>query len=362
MSSIERLKKTFLELIAINEVYPHEEEIIRYVTRRLDAAKIPWQLDQFKNIIAKRAGEGEPTMISTHLDIPEPAPNVKYFIDGTRISADGTNILGADPKTGLAVILELLDEIQAENKAYRPIEIVLTRGEERGLLGAAALDYSLVQSKMGLVLDEDGPVTQVVTQAPTFVRIMIDIIGKIVHPREPEKGVNALQVACEALHQIPCGYSTKGVTWNIGIFKSGTAVNSVPGRAELIGEMRSYDTQLVLSEAARVQQVFEDTAKKYGGQCHFQSTFEFEGYKLERKHSLFERLEETFKRMHLTPNYFSTYGGSDANVFNTKGIRCVPLGSGYYHAHEYTESASLKDMDTIKTFLKNFFVVEDRVV
>lgn len=355
MSSLERLKKTFFELIAINEVYPHEKEIITYVTRRLDAANIPWQQDQFGNIIAKRAGKGEPIMLSTHLDIPEPAPNVRYVVKGDVIQADGTNILGADPKTGLAVILELLDDLKSGGTgAYRPIEVVLTRGEEKGLLGASAFDTSLVTAKTGLVLDEDGPVTQVVTQAPTFVRIMINILGKIVHPREPENGVNALQVACDALSQAPCGYSTKGVMWNIGIFKSGTAANSVPGKAELVGEMRSYDTKLVLSEATRIQKIFASVARKYGAQCDFQSTLEFEGYQLSREHPLFERLEATFKHMNLRPNYFATYGGSDANVFNKKGIRCVPIGSGYYRAHEYTEAASVTDMDTIKTFLKHF--------
>lgn len=358
MNIKERIRATFLDLIAIDGIYPQEDAVIAYVEKRLREAGVAFEKDAFGNIIAKIPGAGEPIMLSTHLDIPEPAPKVRFVEKGDRIVSDGSGILGADPKTGLAILIEFLIKMAREDHAtHAPIEAVLTRGEETGLLGARNLDYSKVSAKFGLVLDEDGPVTQVVVQAPAYVRFDAVCLGKIVHPREPEKGINALQVFTKALHEIPWGYSSKGVTWNIGQFEAGTARNSVPGRASLKAELRSFNTAQAVSEGERIEQALTKSVMASGAQCQIEKEVEFEGYHLERGHSLFERLERTFKAMGIAPHYFATYGGSDANIFNAHGIMGVPIGSGYYNAHEYTEVADLGDMVQIFEFLKRFVSV-----
>ncbi len=355
MISKSQLRQTFIDLMKINEIYPNEKEVIEYTTRRLAEKNVAFELDSFRNIIAKIPGTGEPIMLSTHLDIPEPAPQINFLEDGDVISSDGKSILGADPKTGLAILIEFLIEMNTrDHSTHAPIEALLTRGEETGLHGAIEADYTKLSAKIGLVLDEDGPVTQVVTRAPAFIKIDAEFVGKIVHPREPELGINALQMACEALMSLPWGYSTKGVTWNVGMFEAGTARNSVPGSAKLKAELRSFDTALVVSEGDRIVKLFEETAKKYKAKCIIDKTLEFEGYNLEKNHPLFERLEKIFGEMNLKPNYFETFGGSDANIFNTKAIRSVPIGSGYYNAHQYTEKANLKDMEEICLFLEKF--------
>lgn len=349
-----RLKKTLIDLFAFNEVYPDEKEIIKYVCARLDKASVNYQLDSFNNIIAKIPGTGEPIMLCTHLDIPEPAPKLAFIKKGDILASDGAGILGVDPKTGVAILLELIDDLVISKKSICPLEIVFTRGEEVGLLGAKNLDFSLIKSQIGLVLDEDGPVTQVVTQAPSFVKIDAKILGKAAHPREPKDGINALQAVAEAIASVPLGFSTPGVTWNIGMLSSGTARNTIPGSAEIIAEMRSYDTDLVVSEGNRVKKIFQNSCDRLGAKCDFSHSLELEGYKLQTDHTLFNKLEDSFAMMGLTPNYFATFGGSDANIFNTKGITCVPIGSGYYNAHQYSEYADLEDMVNITKFLRIF--------
>lgn len=350
-----RLRQTLIDLMQMDGIYPYEQRVIEYVNTRFTQANIPVLTDGFGNLIVKIPGTGEPILLSTHLDIPEPAPQVKFIEQGSRLTSDGSGILGVDPKTGLAILIEYaLDLWKQEMKTHRPVEIVLTRGEETGLLGALNLDYRLITSTMGVVLDEDGPVTQVVTQAPAYVRVDVTVLGKIVHPREPENGINALQVVTEALQQIPWGYSRDGVTWNVGKFQAGTARNSVPGSATFSGELRSYNTQHAVEEGERIEQVFRQTAKKYGANLTFERELEFEGYQLTQDHQLFKQLEVVFGAMKLKPNYFATFGGSDANVFNAHGIRSVPIGSGYYNAHQYTEAADTADMAQIYEFLLRF--------
>lgn len=358
MTLRERITQTFLELIAIDGIYPYEEQVITYVESRLTKAGLAWQEDAFRNIIIKIPGRGDAVLLSTHLDIPEPLPVPHYTVQGDIICSDGSGILGADPKTGLAVLIEFAIDCGArDHETHLPVEIVFTRGEETGLLGARALDYEKISARIGLVLDEDGPVTQVVTQAPSFVKIDARFEGKIVHPREPEKGVNALHAACQALMSLPWGYSTPGVTWNVGMFKAGTARNSVPGSCEFAAELRSYDAAKVRAESDRVAHACNHAAESIGARCHIDTQYEFDGYILERSHPLFARLEKTFAAMSIVPNFFSTFGGSDANIFNAHGIHAVPIGSGYYNAHEYTEAANIADMLQIHDFLSRFIAV-----
>jgi tripeptide aminopeptidase len=355
MSLKKQLATTFLGLISIDGVYPDEERVTQYVEKRFRDSGVSFQRDAFNNLVVKIPGQGKPVLFSTHLDIPEPLPEAKYVTEGDVIRSDGSGILGADPKSGLAILVEFACEQAGKpSDTRRPVEMLLTRGEEAGLFGARNADYSLLSAKEGLVLDEDGPVTQVIVQAPCYIRFDARFEGKIVHPREPENGINALQISAAAMVAAPAGYSTPGVTWNIGVFSAGTARNSVPGSVSLKAELRSFDTKLALSEAERISQTFCQTAEGSGGTCTIDHELEFNGYALDKKDPLFVQLDKTFKTMKLRPNYFQTFGGSDANIFNAHGIRCVPIGSGYYNAHQYTEYVNVAEMAEIYKFLQYF--------
>ena len=89
-----QLKKTFLDLVHINEIYPNEKEIITYTQNRLTEANVNHEQDGFRNIIAKIPGNGKAILLSTHLDIPESLPNPDYTIDGDVIRSNGTGSVG----------------------------------------------------------------------------------------------------------------------------------------------------------------------------------------------------------------------------------------------------------------------------
>lgn len=348
------LKKTFLELVAIDSYHPYEDEISAYIEKYFDDGDISWKKDAFGNIFAYIPGEGEPVLLSTHIDIPEPAPHVNPIIEGDIIRSDGTSILGADPKTGLAVILELARDLVKNDAIHVPVELLLTRGEEKGLLGAIHADYSLLTAKIGFVLDEDGPVNQITVKAPGYVRFDAAFTGKVVHTREPEKGINALQVFCHAMRDLPWGNSCEGVTWNIGQLNAGTARNSVPGHAAVHAELRSFDMQKLLEESQRIEDQFCTVALEYGATCEVKKDLLFKSYQHDMSHPFFARIQDIYEKMGLTPQYHETYGGSDVNVFVAKGIMALTLGSAYYNAHEYTEYADLSEMVRIYDFLEMF--------
>ncbi len=349
-----KLQRTFLDLIHIDEIYEQENKVIKYCEEFLKKIGIRLQRDSFENLIAYLDGEGEPIMLNTHLDIPENVPNLDYKIDGDIISATGKSILGADPKSGLAVLLELASYIKEYNIKTNPIEFVFTRGEEAGLHGAINLDYSLLKSKIGLVIDEDGPCTNVVIQAPSFYRLNVTVKGKTVHSRDYKDGINAIEIISHIIANLKQGEPEPGVSFNIGVLSGGTAVNSVPGEANFKAEMRSFSTQKMLATARKIESKIQKIGRSMRGKINISSKLEFEGYKLEKKHRLFNRLHATYKKMNLKENYYHTFGGSDANVINAHGICCVPVGSAYYLAHQYTEYVNLGDMEELLIFLSEF--------
>ncbi|MBI2600746.1 M20/M25/M40 family metallo-hydrolase [Candidatus Daviesbacteria bacterium] len=349
-----KLQKVFLDLIKIDEIYDQEDQVIKYVQGYLDTLGIPNILDNFRNVIAFYPGTGEPILLNTHLDIPESVPNLDFTIKGNIIRSNGKSILGADPKSGLAVLLLLASHLKNNQVKTRPIEFVFTRGEETGLHGAINLDYSKIKSKVGLILDEDGPYTNVVIQAPGYYRIDVEFVGTTVHPRDWYEGANALAAACKSIANIKQGEIISGVTCNVGTLSGGTARNSVAGKAKCQIELRSFDNKKLISQGRKVENILKSKSLEFKVKAIIDSKLEFESYKLPSDHNLFNKLEQTYQKMHTKPNYYKTYGGSDANIFNTKKIVAVPIGSGYYLAHQYTEYVNLKDMEELVKFLTEF--------
>ncbi|MEJ7440410.1 M20/M25/M40 family metallo-hydrolase, partial [Staphylococcus hominis] len=69
------------------------------------------------------------------------------------IYSDGTTILGSDDKAGLAAIIEAITTINEQHLSHGQIQFVITVGEESGLLGAQALDTSLLDADFGYAID-----------------------------------------------------------------------------------------------------------------------------------------------------------------------------------------------------------------
>lgn len=354
--SQEQLRATFRELIEINSFYPEDFPVQRYVASRLQHKNITYIEDDFGNIIASLAGNPtkQPIMLNTHIDIPEDTPVVAYQETPQGIEGTGETILGADPKTGLAVLIELALALADEDpKNYAPIDFVFTRGEEQGLIGASALDLTKVRAREGLVIDEDGPASVLVTKAPGMIKFEGTFVGTTAHSREPWLGINALQMAVDALARAPLGYTndSQQVTWNLGVLHAGAAINSVPGSATFLAEMRSFDGHLLQTEAQRIYDIFAAIATQAGGVLEASLETLYEPYERRSNDPLLAKVTGVLETFHLTPSHLETYGASDANILNARGVTCMAIGSGYYNAHQYIECADLGDMHTLTKIL-----------
>src|SRR5699024_949554 len=122
-----------------------------------------------------------PIYFTSHMDTVFPGKGVKPIVEENLIKSDGTTILGADDKAGLATMIEAIRCLKEQNLPHGQIQFVITVGEESGLVGAKALDPALIEAKFGYALDSDGPVGDIVVAAPTQMKLLAKVKGKTAH-------------------------------------------------------------------------------------------------------------------------------------------------------------------------------------
>src|SRR5699024_8948127 len=142
----------------------------------------------------------DPIYFTSHMDTVVPGKGVKPSIKDGYITTDGTTILGADDKAGLAAILEAIRVIQEQKIDHGDIQFVITVGEESGLVGAKALDSSLLNASYGYAIDSNGKVGDIVVAAPTQAKIFAKINRKTAHAVvDQEERVSAITLAAKAI-------------------------------------------------------------------------------------------------------------------------------------------------------------------
>jgi len=120
-----------------------------------------------------------PTMLfCAHMDTVPVAGEVRPCVDGDVVRSDGTTILGADDKCGVAVLIESLARLRETHTPHAPLEALFTVGEETGLDGAKAFDASRLRSRIGYALDHSDP-SSVVCGSPAKAKLRFLFCGSL---------------------------------------------------------------------------------------------------------------------------------------------------------------------------------------
>lgn len=342
MINEQRLVQTFLELVQIDSPSGDEQQIAERVAEKLRALGAQVKIDALHNVIAHVPGRGvkqdaKPLFLNAHTDNVAPARGIKPIVAGGQIASDGTTVLGADDLAGVAAILEAVASLAENNKKHVPLEIAITTQEELGLVGAKGLDLADFHAKEGIVLDAGGPVGAIVLASPTQNLIEISIKGKAAHSARPEGSINALKIAAEAIAKTKLGKLDRDSTSNFGIVRAGTARNIVPDKAEIVGEVRSRNTRKLDAHTRAMKRVFEKVVRGTGAKMDFRVTRAYNRYEFKKGDRLVQRVAKALKQLGRTPRFEMTMGGSDANIWNAKGIKTVVVSVGYEQIHTTNE-------------------------
>ncbi|MEI5908195.1 tripeptidase T [Bacillus spongiae] len=357
MINQDRIVNEFLELVQIDSETRYEGHISKVLKEKFESLGVLVVEDDTMEITGHGAGnlictlpatkDGVDTIYFTsHMDTVVPAKSVKPILkeDGY-IYSDGTTILGADDKAGLAVMLEAVRVLKEQNIAHGKIEFIITVGEESGLVGAKALDPSYVTAKYGFALDSDGKVGNIIVAAPTQAKVKAVIYGKTAHAGvAPEKGVSAITIASKAISRMPLGRIDEETTANIGRFAGGQATNIVCDQVDILAEARSLIPGKMEAQVEKMKEAFHSAAAEMGGSASVEVDIMYPGFKFADGDEVVEVAKKAAEKIGRPSSLQTSGGGSDANVIAGFGIPTVNLAVGYEEIHTTNERMPVQEL------------------
>ncbi len=366
---VQRLKETFIHLASLESPSREEGELAAYL-RGLFSEELGAEVFQDStqdqtgsevgNLIVRMPGErdADPLFFNAHMDTVEPARGVRVLFENGIFRSDGTTVLGADDKAAIAILIEVSRVLRQAGIPHGPIEYVFTVCEEVGLLGAKAFDPSLIKARAGYALDTVDP-DVLINQAPAATRFKVKVLGRAAHAGlNPEQGINAIRLAAEAICRVPLGRLDEDTTANIGVIRGGKATNIVPEEVEVDGEVRSHREERLQEVQDEILAAFhqvvrehrpspDEMAKGVGQVLPLVHTEVFNDYPrmiVPAEHPVVVTALQAGKALGRGLRVEKSGGGSDANVFNGKGLATVIMGIGMQKVHTTEEFIRLDDM------------------
>ena len=355
-----RLTQRFVKLTEIDAPSYREREMADYLKKQLEELGFSVEEDDAwkvydgncGNLYAHRPGKGNPILLGMHMDTVEPSKGKKAVVhpDG-RITSDGTTVLGADDMSGVAAVLEALYHLKEEKRQTRDLEILFSIGEEKHVKGAKVFDFSKVRAEKSIVLDMSGEIGTAAVQAPSQIAFTVKVHGKASHAGfAPQDGVHAIRIAAAAIAEMPMGRIGDDTTINVGQIEGGRASNIVPDYCEVSGELRSFSHEKALEELLKVEQIFEEEAKKRGGSTEFIRDICYQAYKTDENESVVKEFQRACAACGIKSSLIATFGGSDQNKMSEHGIPGSVMASAMHQVHscqEYTEVPEMAEVAEI---------------
>jgi tripeptide aminopeptidase len=225
------------------------------------------------------------------------------------------------------------------------VVLLFTLAEEIGLQGAHAMDVTSLGLDFGYVLDTGPPVGTFVTKTATHDKLDVVIHGKPAHSgKNPEDGVSALEVAADAISRMRLGRVDPETTANFGLVQGGSAVNVVPAMVKLRGEARSTRVDLLDAQVDHMVQEFERAARERGATVVIDHKRHYTAYEIPADSPVVRHAVAASSSLGFDPVLRTTLGGSDANVFNAKGVPSIVIATGMDKIHTHEEFVSRRDL------------------
>ncbi|MCX6137920.1 MAG: M20/M25/M40 family metallo-hydrolase [Ignavibacteriales bacterium] len=354
-ASLADLQSLFLRLAPVPGVSLQERLIANAIAALLKPAGITVIEDAAGTTLGGDAGNliclpphfdpAQPAMMLTaHLDTVESTAALTPVVHPDRITSGGDTILGGDCRLGLTVLCDLLLQSARGTAPLKNFFVLFTVAEEIGLLGAREFDASQYNISFAYVFDSSRRPGIYIKECVGLHLFDAAFHGKAAHAGvAPEEGINAIALAAAAIANVPFGRIDDDMTANIGAIRGGHATNVVPDLVTVEGEVRSFSPDRIREQMGIIERRMREGMNGVGT-LSFSTRVDFEPYVLMDGMSFLTDLERALRTCGLTPNPIRYSGGSDANMYNAKGIKAVNLGTGAQKPHTKEEFFLLEDI------------------
>lgn len=281
-------------------------------------------------------------------------PDLKNLVGRTLITTDGTTLLGADDKAGVAEIFTAVEQIIHENLPHGDIWVGITPDEEVGA-GANLFDLDYFKAEFAFTVDGDYE-GEVAYENFNAASAIFDIKGVNVHPGEAKDiMVNAAQIGCEIAMALPQDETPSHTQGREGFFHLMDMSGEVAS-AKLSYIVRDHDKNIFESRLNRLRTLEVEMNQKYGeGTVLLTITHSYENMLsvIEQHMEIIDLAKNAILKEGLEPLSRPVRGGTDGARLSFMGLPCPNLGTGGYGFHGPYEHISVEGMETAVRIIKN---------
>lgn len=280
-------------------------------------------------------------------------PTLSGLKGRTLITTDGTTLLGADDKAGVAEIMTAVEELIAEGTPHGDIWIGFTPDEEVGA-GADLFDLDYFKADYAYTVDGDyeGEVAYENFNAASAV---FSITGVNVHPGEAKDiMINAALVGCEIVALLPKNETPSHTEGREGFFHL-TDMSGDVASATLSFIVRDHDKDLFESRLNLLRTLEVEMNQKYGAgtvELEIKHSYENMLSVIEQQMYIVDLAKDAIASVGLTPVSRPVRGGTDGARLSFMGLPCPNLGTGGYGFHGPYEHISVEGMQTAVQIIK----------
>ena len=257
-------------------------------------------------------------------------PELERFIGRDLIMSDGTTLLGADDKAGIAIIMQAVEELLGGDMPHAPVRIGFTPDEEIGR-GAESFDVRGFGADFAYTLD-GGDITDFAYETFNAAMARVRINGFSIHPgTAKDKMKNAVLIAMEFNSLLPA-LEIPGMTEGYEGFFHVQEISGKAERAEMVYIVRDHDMARFNERKAAVMKAADAINRRYGpGTAEVDMKDQYYNmYEILKDRMEIVRLAEAaMKRAGVAhPTHSPIRGGTDGCMLTYMGLPCPNLPSG----------------------------------
>ncbi|MGG5343685.1 peptidase T [Enterococcus sp. AZ192] len=274
-------------------------------------------------------------------------PNLKNYAGQTLITTDGTTLLGADDKSGIAEIMTAM-EILIKNPSIKhgTIRVAFGPDEEIGV-GADKFDVEQFNVDFAYTMD-GGPVGELQYETFNAAQADITIQGKNVHPGTAKNTmINALQLAIDFHNQLPKNEVPEKTDGYEGFFHLAD-LSGTPEEAKMTYIIRDHDREKFEARKAlitKVQEIINQPFDQERVQINLYDQYYNMGEIIEKDMSIIELAKNAMIELEIDPVIEPVRGGTDGSKISYLGIPTPNIFAGGENMHGRFEFVSLQAME-----------------
>jgi tripeptide aminopeptidase len=283
---------------------------------------------------------------------PSEFPVIKNYVGDDIITSDGTTILGADDKAGIAEIMSLCEYLLEHPEIkHGKIGIAFTPDEEIGH-GAKLFDVKLFDCDYAYTVDGEE-IGEICYETFNGAAFEIEVSGVNIHPGQAKgKMVNAIILANEFISALPANERPETTEGREGYY----FVNEISGgveKAVVSGIIRDHDRKIFEERKVFIKNTVDALNKKYGNK--FALTLKDQYYNCAEVIAPHMHLVENAKKAMLdlgvTPLVSPIRGGTDGSSLSFMGLPCPNICTGGHNAHSSKEFIPVGSMQKVVKIL-----------